>query len=125
MGGVVDAQGAFGGVLRHQRIAAGLTQEELAERAGLSVRTIRDLELGATARPYRNSVDRLADALRLAGADRDKFDHAARRAPGDAARPAPGDAARPVPGDDSRKPAPPVPRQLPVRPRTSLAGPRS
>ena len=34
----------FGEVLKHERLAAGLTQEELAERASLSARAISDLE---------------------------------------------------------------------------------
>jgi transcriptional regulator with XRE-family HTH domain len=55
-------------LLRRRRLAAGLTQEELADRSGLSVRTIRDLERGTTARPYQASVGRLAEALGLAPA---------------------------------------------------------
>ena len=35
---------AFGTLLRRARIAAGLTQEELAERAGISRRSLGDLE---------------------------------------------------------------------------------
>ena len=35
---------SFGDLLRGYRVAAGVTQEELAERAGLSVRAISDLE---------------------------------------------------------------------------------
>jgi tetratricopeptide (TPR) repeat protein/transcriptional regulator with XRE-family HTH domain len=65
--------GEFSGLLRRRRIAAGLTQEQLAEQAGLSVRAIRDLERGATTRPYRNSVGKLADALGLTDADRMAF----------------------------------------------------
>jgi tetratricopeptide (TPR) repeat protein/DNA-binding XRE family transcriptional regulator len=68
-----NGHGEFSGLLRRRRIAVGLTQEQLAERAGLSVRTIRDLERGATTRPYRSSVGKLADALGLAGADRAEF----------------------------------------------------
>ncbi len=51
--------------LRGQRIAAGLTQEELAERSGVSVRTIADLERGRTRRPYPSSVRALIRALGL------------------------------------------------------------
>ena len=46
--------------LREER---GWTQEELAERSGLSVRTIRNLELGWVQNPRRSSVELLADAL--------------------------------------------------------------
>jgi hypothetical protein len=47
---------------------AGLTQEDLAARSGLSVRTIRDLERGRSARPYQRSVRLLAAALSLSDA---------------------------------------------------------
>jgi transcriptional regulator with XRE-family HTH domain len=51
--------------LRRQREAAGLTQEELAERSRLSVRTISNLERGRARRPYPRSVRLLASALGL------------------------------------------------------------
>src|ERR1700761_5251892 len=51
--------------LRGQRIAAGLTQEDLAERSGVSVRTIADLERERTRRPYPSSVRALIRALGL------------------------------------------------------------
>lgn len=41
----------------------GWTQEELAERSGLSVRTIRNLELGRNRNPRRSSMDLLVSAL--------------------------------------------------------------
>ena len=59
-----DGRTAFGTLLRDQRVAAGLTQEQLAERAGLSVRGLRYLERGARV-PYRVTVSRVADALGL------------------------------------------------------------
>ena len=52
----------FGAMLREQRLAAGLTQAALAERAGIAERTIQDLERGA-ARPRRATVRRLIDVL--------------------------------------------------------------
>ena len=55
--------GDFGTVLRRQRRAASLTQEELAARAGLSVRGIADLERGARRTPRRATVDLLVRAL--------------------------------------------------------------
>jgi transcriptional regulator with XRE-family HTH domain/tetratricopeptide (TPR) repeat protein len=58
-------QGAFGPLLRSWRLAAGLTQEELAAAAGLSARTVGDLERGSTGRPYPKTVSVLADALGL------------------------------------------------------------
>ena len=53
----------FGTLLRHYRRAAELTQEELAERAGISVRSISDLERGSAHRPRRDTVDMLIRAL--------------------------------------------------------------
>ena len=55
---------AFGALLRQHRIFAGLTQEALAERAGLSVYGIQKLEAGTT-HPYRDTAQRLALALEL------------------------------------------------------------
>src|SRR5260370_25559967 len=55
----------LGTLLRRHRIAAGLTQEELGEGSGLSVRAISNIERGTTARPYGRSIRLLADALAL------------------------------------------------------------
>ena len=57
----------LGTLLRRHRIAAGLTQEELAKRSGLRVRAIRNIESSKTARPYGSSIRLLADALKLPG----------------------------------------------------------
>ena len=67
-GAEVDRPALFGQLLRRHREAAGLTQEELAERAGLSVRGLRYLE-GGLHRPYRDTVQRLLEALALAPED--------------------------------------------------------
>jgi predicted ATPase/DNA-binding XRE family transcriptional regulator len=64
---------AFGPLLRRLRATADLTQEELAERAGVSARLISDLERGLIQRPRRDTVQLLADGLELAGAARDRF----------------------------------------------------
>jgi tetratricopeptide (TPR) repeat protein/transcriptional regulator with XRE-family HTH domain len=53
----------YGELVHRYRIAAGVTQEELAALSGLDVRTIRDIERGRTARPRRSSADLLARAL--------------------------------------------------------------
>ncbi|MBV9279989.1 MAG: tetratricopeptide repeat protein [Chloroflexi bacterium] len=71
--------GAFGTLLRRLRKDAGLSQEELAERARLSVRGIGDLERGVSRAPYRATVLQLAEALELAPADREALMEAARR----------------------------------------------
>jgi transcriptional regulator with XRE-family HTH domain len=57
----------FGELLRNSRLRAALTQEELAERAGLSVRAVGKLESGETAKPRPATVRLLANALGLDG----------------------------------------------------------
>jgi len=80
----------FGDLLRHYRLAAGLTQAELAERAGLSVRGINDLERGARQTPRKETVALLADALRLTDDARVRFASASRPGPPSPASPANG-----------------------------------
>src|SRR4051812_50170548 len=60
----------FGPLLRRHRLAAGLSQSELAERAGLSPDGIRALEAGRRATPRPYTVRALAEALALAEEDR-------------------------------------------------------
>jgi transcriptional regulator with XRE-family HTH domain/tetratricopeptide (TPR) repeat protein len=67
----------FGSVLRARRRRAGLTQDALAERTGLGVRTIRKLENGLIRKPRPDTVRLLADGLNLTGDDRDVFVEAA------------------------------------------------
>jgi tetratricopeptide (TPR) repeat protein len=70
--GAHPGQARPGEWLRQQRVASGLTQEDLAERSGVSVRAIADLERGRTRKPYPSSVRALVRALGLpdtAGAD--------------------------------------------------------
>ena len=69
----------FGILLRACRQTAGLSQEELAERSGLSLRSISNLERGRTRWPYRETLHRLADALELHDAARAVFIGAAGR----------------------------------------------
>jgi transcriptional regulator with XRE-family HTH domain len=57
---------SFGDALRNHRLAAGLTQEAIAERAGLSVHAIQKLEQGVS-HPHRDTSHRLVQALRLSG----------------------------------------------------------
>src|SRR5215475_2248571 len=57
--------GPFGATLRRQRITAGLSQQELAERAGLSVAAVAALERGRRRRPHPGTVRSLAAALGL------------------------------------------------------------
>lgn len=86
-----EADPSFGDRLRRLRLAAGLTQDELAERAAVSARSISDFERGLH-RPRRDTLALLADALRLPPAERAALATAARRppaaSPGFEARPA-------------------------------------
>jgi transcriptional regulator with XRE-family HTH domain len=73
---------SFGGLLRRLRTEARLTQEELAEVACLSPRSVSDLERGINRTAHKDTAILLADALNLAGAARELFVAAARgRAP--------------------------------------------
>ena len=103
--------GAFGAWLRACRQSAGLSQEALAGRAGLSVRAVRNLERGRTGAPHSGSLHRLADALELCGEARGQFVAAAgRQLAGDASA----DAAAVPEGKLARVGARQVvPRQLP------------
>ena len=66
----MDEPSPFGVLLQRYRRAAGLTQGALAERAGLSVRGISDLERGLRRTPQRETVRLLADALGLGAPER-------------------------------------------------------
>ena len=59
----------FGTMLKRLRDRAGLTQEELASRAGLTAKAVSALECGERRRPYPNTVRSLADALALTDAE--------------------------------------------------------
>lgn len=95
----------FGDLLRRFRIARGWTQEELAERAGISPRSVINCESGATQRPQRETVRLLADALDLSDEDRALLTEAvfAQRAQASTAAPA-------------TLPAPPMYLPLPLTP---------
>jgi tetratricopeptide (TPR) repeat protein/transcriptional regulator with XRE-family HTH domain len=68
----------FGALLRSLRTKANLTQEELAEAARLSVRSLSDLERGVAQRPRKDTVRLLSHALGLEGEARTEFEDAAR-----------------------------------------------
>jgi predicted ATPase len=57
----------FGQFVATQRHAIGWSQEELAERSTLSVRTIRNLETGSITSPRKSSVDLVVEALNSTG----------------------------------------------------------
>lgn len=69
----------FGVLLRRYRLAASLTQEELAERARLSLAAINTLERGARLAPRKETVALLAEALALTASERTELEGAARR----------------------------------------------
>src|SRR5947209_1808585 len=75
--GMTDEPLTFGALLSRYRTAALLTQEQLAERAGLSTRGVSDLERGIKGRPRAHTVRQLSDALRLSLDDRATFEQAA------------------------------------------------
>ena len=73
---------SFAGLLRQLRAEARLTQEELAEAAGVSPRSVSDLERGINRTARKDTALLLADALSLTGQVRVLFVAAARgRAP--------------------------------------------
>jgi tetratricopeptide (TPR) repeat protein/transcriptional regulator with XRE-family HTH domain len=89
-------------LVRQHRHRIGLTQEVLADRCGVAVRTIRAIEAGRIIRPRPATVRLLADVFALTGEGRERFLRVALDAAGPAA--------------DQTEPAVPrpVPAQLPA-----------
>ena len=71
-------RGSFGALLRACRHRALLSQEQLAARAELSERTVRDLEADRVRSPRMDTVRLLADALQLTEPERESWYEAAR-----------------------------------------------
>jgi predicted ATPase/transcriptional regulator with XRE-family HTH domain len=69
----------FGAILRRARRAAGLTQEQLAERANISVRSVSDIERGVNRAPRKDTLDLLADALGLSAQERAAWEQVRKR----------------------------------------------
>ncbi len=69
----------FGTLLRHYRLAAGLSQQALAERAGMSTEGVSALERGFRRTPQRETLALLAGALALDGENRHEFEETAAR----------------------------------------------
>jgi transcriptional regulator with XRE-family HTH domain/tetratricopeptide (TPR) repeat protein len=67
---VVNPTSTLGEQLRALRLAADLTLEGLAERSGVSVRTLGDIERGVSATPQRRTVEAIVDGLGLDPRDR-------------------------------------------------------
>ena len=60
-----ESEDGLSAALRRLRAAAGLTQEELAERAGISARTVSDIERGLRVTVYPDTARRLSNALEI------------------------------------------------------------
>src|SRR5579863_4610563 len=71
-------EGGVAGRLRARRTALGLTQAELAERAGISERAVSDIERGLRRVVYRETTRRLVTALELSDSEAVEFEAAAR-----------------------------------------------
>jgi predicted ATPase/transcriptional regulator with XRE-family HTH domain len=69
---------SFGSLLRSYRRIAGITQEELAERAGISADTISNLERGVAHVPHKETVHLLVEALSVTPKERETILAAAR-----------------------------------------------
>jgi tetratricopeptide (TPR) repeat protein/transcriptional regulator with XRE-family HTH domain len=79
---VAEPELSFAALLRRLRAGAGLTQEELADAAGISLRAVSDLERGINRTARKDTALLLAGALSLTGQVRALFVAAARgRAP--------------------------------------------
>jgi len=77
-GKAMQKQGSFGALLKRYRLAAGLSQEGLAERARLSTRAISDLERGVHGVPHADTLALLTSALALTDQQRSLLLAAAR-----------------------------------------------
>jgi tetratricopeptide (TPR) repeat protein/transcriptional regulator with XRE-family HTH domain len=78
---VAEPSDTLASVLRGLRTRARLTQQELADAAGVSMRTVSDLERGVATTPQRETVRLLAGALHLIGPELVRFETAARGRP--------------------------------------------
>src|SRR4051794_38914850 len=72
-------QANFAALLKQFRVAAGLTHESLAERAGLGARTISDLERGVSKAPRPDTLTLLIEALPLSPEQRELLETSARQ----------------------------------------------
>ena len=100
----------FNDQVRRHRHRLGLSQEELAGRSGVGLRTLRDLETARTGRPRPSTVRLLADAFGLTGPDREEFCRVASDPPDPAAT----QPAATQPAATPERPGRVVPAQLPA-----------
>lgn len=71
--GAVSNAASLAALVRTRRLSVRLTQEELAERAGVSARTISDIERGLRRFVYRDTAERLAQALEVGDTEKEDF----------------------------------------------------
>src|SRR5215471_568778 len=102
-------RGSFGALVRAGRHRAFLSQEQLAERAELSERTVRNLEADRVRSPRAETVRLLADALELSEPEREGWFEAARGVNHEQAESAVADWGRPAP------PPAGVPARMPMK----------
>src|SRR5688500_15152007 len=69
----------FANYVRQARSAAGLSQEQLAERSGVSARGISDIERGLIRAPQQETLRLLAEALDLPSDERRRWEAARRQ----------------------------------------------
>src|SRR5262245_28642620 len=103
-----DERGGSGSVLRRYRLAAGLSQEELAARAGISTRSIGNIERARLQRPQQETLRLLAHALQLSPQEAAALSADARRATC-GAPPSPQPMSRAEPAWPDQLPVPPTP----------------
>ena len=113
----------FASLLRRFRRRSGLTQEELAQRAGLSLASVSLLERGLTRAPHRDTVELLVAALELAPDEAASFTQAARRARSTVGDSAPTAPIAPVAAPTAATPATPFGDTTPVARRASREQP--
>jgi transcriptional regulator with XRE-family HTH domain len=74
-----NSHAAFGDLLRQARRHAGLTQEALAERAGISHSAVSSLERGINRAPRRDTLELLCTALDLTSEEQRLWERTRRR----------------------------------------------
>lgn len=111
----------FGAVLRRYRVRAGLTQEALAENAGLSPNAISALERGVRRRPYPHTIRALANALDLQPDQYERLVHLREQGSLRSAGPALDHVASMVPALSDSQSDPPLQGRVPTMP-DSLIG---
>jgi transcriptional regulator with XRE-family HTH domain len=115
----MKTQPTLGDLIKHARREAGLTQEALAARAGLSARAISDLERNVSQTPRAATVQLLAEALALSAQEREHFETVARTS---RARDEPEEQARTQPAVDRGAQVPELSPPLDLASRIPLVG---